>query len=421
MQLLKKTIWSYFTYSVILLLAAIPIFYFALKTMMVKNVDEDLIAVKTRIIPQLRDAVANRDRGGLSFYNYDIIFEKEQPNKNGDSIYDGERAGSYPHANLPNRMLASHLYINQESYRIQIKTSMVDKFSLIKRIVLAMAILLVLLLLGLLLINRLLTKKTWQPFYHTLARLRGYRVDKEPVLKIENSSINEFNDLNKAIEQLTERNYQAYASQKEFAENASHEMQSPLAIFQSKLELLMQTKPLNEGQAALITDLANASKRMMRLNKSLILLTKIENNQFLEKERVSIKDILQKLMQQYEFQIRQQSIHVAFDDSADIIVEANRTLVEILLSNLLSNAIRHNMQDGSISIMLKGEELVIQNSGKPSSLNTEKIFQRFQKESPDSNSIGLGLEIVKKICTLNNYAIQYQFINQMHTFSVKFN
>ena len=136
----------------------------------------------------------------------------------------------------------------------------------------------------------------------------------------------------------------AYQSQKEFTENASHEMQSPLAVFQSKLELLMQTNPLNEEQASLIADLAGASKRMFRLNKALILLTKIDNDQFLEKESISVRDILQKLIKQYEFQIDNQSIRFSFNDAEDILVEANRTLIEIMLGNLLSNAIGTTFQ-----------------------------------------------------------------------------
>lgn len=420
MKLLKKTIVTYFIFSVILLLAAIPVFYYALKTVMIQNVDENLIATKTRIIPQLKDAVAGHDHGQFHFSEYDIIFGKEIPHQNGDSLYNIEQSGELPNQVLPGRSLASHLFINQESYSLLIRTSMVDKMALIKRIVLVLAIMLLVLLIGLLLINRMLTKKIWQPFYHTLQRLREYRLDTHGVLKPEQASITEFNDLNRAIEQLTERNYQAYASQKEFAENASHEMQSPLAILQSKLELLMQTKPLNEEQASLIEGLAHASKRMSRLNKSLILLTRIGNNQFLEKEKISVRDVLQKLMQQYEFQAEQQALRIYFDEGPDIVIEANRTLVEIMLGNLLSNAIRHNVPDGCITITLTDQSVIIRNSGKPLPLDAEKIFQRFHKESADSNSIGLGLEIVKKICALNHYSIQYAFVDSLHSFTLHF-
>jgi signal transduction histidine kinase len=96
--------------------------------------------------------------------------------------------------------------------------------------------------------------------------------------------------------------------------------------------------------------------------------------------------------------------------------------VEILLSNLLSNAIRHNIPGGSIEISLQAndKELTIRNTGRPSPLDTQKLFQRFQKESPDANSLGLGLEIVKKISDLNQFSIQYRFADQLHIFSVRF-
>ncbi|MES1160193.1 MAG: HAMP domain-containing sensor histidine kinase [Bacteroidota bacterium] len=434
MQLLKKTITAYFIFSVILLLITIPVLYWTLKRLMVANVDENLIATKTRIMPQLLDAAAGNREGILHLpgAGYDILLEKEGHQPNGhlqqpaerktDSLYNGESIDSYPGRTLPNRLLASHFYINQESYSLRITASLADKYLLIQRIVLVSALLLIALLVGLLVINRMLTKKIWQPFYNTLQRLREYRVDRQPRLTLQPSTISEFNDLNTAIEQLAERNYQVYSSQKEFTENASHEMQSPLAVFQSKLELLMQTKPLNEDQAALITDLANASKRMARLNKSLILLTKIDNDQFIEKETISVKEVLQKLIQQYEFQIQQQGIHLRFENIEDITLTANRTLVEILLSNLLSNAIRHNLPGGSIEISLqtKDKELTIRNTGRPSPLDTQKLFQRFQKESSDANSIGLGLEIVKKITNLNHFSIRYSFTSQLHTFSLRF-
>ena len=101
-------------------------------------------------------------------------------------------------------------------------------------------------------------------------------------------------------------------------------------------------------------------------------------------------------------------------------LEVNRTVAEILFSNLLSNAIRHNIFEGKIQITIKERELVIQNTGQPFSLNTQKLFQRFHKESHDSGSLGLGLEIVQKICSLNHYFILYGYTQDMHSFTIRF-
>ena len=420
MQLLKKTIVSYFTFSVLLILASIPVFYYSLRSIVVSNADENLRAIKTRIMPQLLSAATSRPEGSMNYSDYDIIFQKNAGNIQGDSVYNLYITGTSPGERLPGRALASHFVINQELYSVQIKTSMVDKMALVQRIVLLLVIVLFCLLLGLLLINKILTGQIWSPFYKTLQQLHQYRVDNNEPLKLEKSTITEFNDLNAAIEQLAGSDHQAYISQKEFTENAAHEMQSPLAVFQSKLELLMQTGPLNEEQTSLITDLATASKRMARLNKSLVLLTRIENNQFLEKEPVSVKDILQKLLEQYDFQVKRQSLQLEIDEINDINITSNKTLLEILLSNLLSNAIRHNIPHGLIRIVLKENELVIQNTGKAISLNTDKMFQRFQKESTDAGSLGLGLEIAKKICLLNQFNLQYNFADQLHSFTLQF-
>ena len=255
MRLLKKTITTYFIYSAILLILAIPIFYLTLKKMMVNNVDENLVTTKTLIIPRLRNELVNHREGNLVFSGYDIQYDKSRPDKNEDSIYTIESAGIDSNADplISNRQLVSHFYVNQEFYSLHITTSLTDKYSLVKRIIWVTTFLLIVLLLGLLILNRVLTQKIWKPFYNTLNRLKEYRVDKQQMLTLEKSPIDEFNDLNKAVTVLTETNYQAYQSQKEFTENASHEMQSPLAVFQSKLELLMQTNPLNEEQATLIT------------------------------------------------------------------------------------------------------------------------------------------------------------------------
>ncbi len=133
----------------------------------------------------------------------------------------------------------------------------------------------------------------------------------------------EFRELNTAVEQLAERSRKAYVAQKEFAENASHEMRTPLAIFQGKLELLMQTDPLTEEQAELITDLATASQRMARLNKGLILLTRIQNGQFPETEEIAVKKTAGHLLRQYQPQIEQKDLQLEKDWLDDITVTIN--------------------------------------------------------------------------------------------------
>lgn len=420
MKLLQKTIRSYFIYSVCILLIAIPVFYISIERIVLEDVDESLLATKEKLKPKISAALQNKTIEQLAFLDHNITVSSSVNAVEFDSFKTIELYDSVSSEIVPNRVLTSQLTAAGKPYLLQIKTSLVENEDLIESIVKVQITLLILLLTGLFFINKNLAKKIWKPFYSTLEKLRSFKVENAEPLSLSKSGIHEFEDLNNSLRELTDRTRQTYISQKEFTENASHEMQTPLAVFQSKLELLMQTIPINQDQAGLMDDLADASHRMSRLNKSLVLLTKIDNNQFAEKERVSLNRLIEHFVLQYEPQTGEKRITVQTELQADVMVEANKVLIEILVSNLLGNAIRHNHVNGSIDILLQTGQLIIRNSGKSSAIDEHKLFQRFQKESTDSKSIGLGLEIVKKICMLYGYKIVYRFKDSIHEFSVKF-
>lgn len=416
MKLLNKTVQYYFLLSVVLLLVAVPVFYVVLKHIVIANVDARLIATKTQLIPRLQ-VMEVQPGNKQPLLDNDITLEKSGKAGAKDSLYtsdinDGSRKVTY-------RLLTSHLVINQETYRLQIKSSLANHQALITSIIILQVLLLSLLLAGLLLINRSLARQVWKPFYNTLRKLRAYKVDHAEPLQLPHSEVNEFEELNTAVEQLAERSRKSYVAQKEFAENASHEMRTPLAIFQGKLELLMQTTPLTEEQATLITDMASASQRMARLNKGLILLTRIQNGQFPETEDVSVKKMGLHLLEQYQQQMEQKELSLEQHWEEDLHITANPTLVEVLLSNLLVNAIRHNLKGGQIIVKLADGVLTVQNTGQLYELNASRLFQRFSKSSADADSMGLGLEIVKKVCDLYQFEISYTYEHPLHSFRVR--
>jgi len=275
---------------------------------------------------------------------------------------------------------------------------------------------------GFLWINRSLSKKIWKPFYTALNNMQQYELNKNASPAFLESNTDEFNELNQSLRHLFDRNYKIYLQQKEFTENASHEMQTPLAVFQSKLDLLMQTNPITESQAAIIVDLDNANQRLIRLNKSLLLLSKIENNQYPETDTVDILAITEKIFRQYKLHAETKDITMVTSLNGHPTIEANATLIEILIGNLVSNAIRHNGRQKKLIVELIDRTLVVKNTGVSYALDGEKIFQRFQKENSSGNneSIGLGLAIVKRICDLYACKIIYSFSNGYHHFAVKF-
>lgn len=420
MRLLQKTIRSYILYSITTLLVAIPVFYLAIKTIVKEDADEHLQTTKTILQPRITKAILDNTITTLNFGGQDILLSPSNNHTPSETLSNKEVYDSLSRELVPYRVLSDNFIVNGQPWLLLVRNSMLDSDDLIESIVKVQVVLLLILLAGLLLINRQLSRKIWQPFYTALDKLRQYKVDQHQPLDLAKSSITEFNDLNKSLEELTERVHTTYLNQKEFTENASHEMQTPLAIFQSKLELLMQTSPLNEEQAELIDDMANASQRMGKLNKSLILLTRIENLQFAETELILLTAILEKNIQQLQPQADGKQITIRTDIQGNLLLEANRSLLEVLIGNLLSNAIRHNFYAGAIEITLVKDRLIIANMGKPFSLDSKQIFRRFHKENSDAASIGLGLEIVRQIGHLYGWTIEYSYNSGLHTFTVQF-
>jgi signal transduction histidine kinase len=395
------------------------VFYVVLQRIVAKDVDEGLIAQKEELVRKLDRIIMMNPFDWLNIFEPDISLTPSADIRSYDTLYTTSLFDKRSHRNIPYRVLESNVLVKGIPYDIQFKSSLLNNEDLIKSIVLVQAILMVLIAAGLWLINRSLSKESWNPFYRTLDKLNRYNIESEEQLHFDPTEIDEFNTLNKTISALTRRNQEAFQAQKEFTENASHEMQSPLAVLQSKTELLMQTTPLSEEQAELISELTAAGQRMNRLNRSLLLLSKIENQQFSGTEQVDLTAMVVALLAQYNNSIAQKELQVTFHSTEPLVLRANKTLLEALLGNLLSNAIRHNVQGGQITLQLGTEKLVIQNTGKPTPLDPNKLFKRFQKQSADVTGTGLGLEIAKKICDLNGYSLRYGFEQGLHTFHLR--
>ena len=421
MKLLNKSISLYILYASVLLLIAIPVLYFSIQHRVVHEMDETLQEQKDKIINDLKKTDAVSLAPWLENIEPGItLLPSVTENNKPDRFYTTFIIEKISNEKSPYRVLETTLNLKGKPYTLQIKNSFIGSQDLIESIVRIVGILLLLVIVGLVLINQVLSKKLWKPFYNLLDKLQEFKIENNAPLHFEKTTTTEFKALNQAITLLTGRSREVYQSQKEFTENASHEMQTPLAIFQGKLDLLMQTMPLTEEQSELISDLADVNQRINRLNKSLLLLTKIENNQFAEIENVSIQQLLIKLIEQYSFQLEQRNITIINEITEDIVVVANKMLIEIMLGNLLSNAIKHNFINGSIVIRGNKTEITFMNSGTATVLNEDKIFQRFQKQTTDSSSIGLGLQIAQKIATNYQYIINYSFHNEQHQFRLRF-
>jgi signal transduction histidine kinase len=254
----------------------------------------------------------------------------------------------------------------------------------------------------------------WVPFYHTLKALNRYDLNAQAQLHLSRTNIREFRLLNETLNKMSEKILQDYQNLKEFNENAAHELQTPLAVIKSKLDLLIQNEQLDKSQLELIHSVYEATSRMSKLNQGLLLISRIQNNQFNISEDIDIETIIDKTLGHFQEMIDLKGIRVEKQCLNPMILHMNHTLAEILFNNLISNAIRHNVPGGIIEITINTQVFTISNTGPELKMDPQQLFERFRKSDSRSESVGLGLSIVHKICTLYRWTIKYNYYQGSH-------
>lgn len=266
-----------------------------------------------------------------------------------------------------------------------------------------------------LLINRVVLRRLWAPFYRSLEALGAFQLGERLSPVFEDTSIDEFSMMNRRLKEATGKAAEDYRILKEFTENASHEIQTPLAILRSKLDLVIQDEGLSDRQGESLRSAYGALKKMSRLNQSLLLITKIENDQYNRTADIALHETLGEKLLQFQELWENSGLRIAASVSAAHI-HASPELMDILLDNLLSNATRYNLPGGSMAVTLSQGLLEVTNTGTPSPLDRDRLFQRFYKETPDSDRVGLGLSIIKQICVATGIAVAYDYADGRHVF-----
>lgn len=259
----------------------------------------------------------------------------------------------------------------------------------------------------------------FRPFQRTLSIIRNFSVKEDFSVKFPNSTTSEFKKLNQFILDMMTKARKDYLALKEFSENASHEIQTPLSIAQGKLELLMESKELNEEQMELISSALYALKRLSKLGNSLALLTKIENQEFSDFTKVDMTKLVTRFVFDFKELVELKEIKLLSEVTPNVSVTGNLVLLELLVTNLLNNAVRHNFFGGNIFVRLGRDFFEVKNTGEPIKGGVENIFRRFKKGSDNPDSLGLGLSIVQRICTEHGFEIKYEAIDEQHCFTVR--
>jgi len=315
----------------------------------------------------------------------------------------------------PGRSLITTVKLNGKTVMVTITKSRVESEDLVRIILLITLGITMLLLFSLLLINRFVLNRLWKPFYVVLNQMKAFEVTRMDNIKEEPTRIDEFNELHKSVNAMAEKVKQDYKELKSFTDNASHEMMTPLAVINSKLDTLLQTESFTDQQGALLQDIYQATGRLSRLHQSLLLLAKIENNLISDTEEIDLEEMINAKIRQFQELFERDGLNVAVKLSARK-VTMSRYLADILLNNLFSNAVRHNINGGKILIELTKEKLTVSNTGKILNIQN-RMFDRFSK-STASEGLGLGLAISKQICNLYGFSIEYTHTDKLHFFSI---
>ncbi len=423
MSISVKNYTSRYIAVVILIVMAIwaLLFYAFMMDEVYDNIDDGLKNQKIEIIRAVySDSTLLETKDfGINQFRITPSVEKNVPVKDVFSRefifmpYDGE--------DEPYRVLrTSFNTADGAPYSLEIRTSTVEEDDYLINLAISLTVLYIVIVLSILMVNYYVLSKAWKPFTRILHNLNEYRFGEVTSFIPVVTNVKEFEVLNANIESMIARNEKAFDNQKVFLENASHELQTPLAITINKLELVLSDESLSEEQMIKIADAKKSLLRMVNLNKSLLMLSRIDNDQYNSVGQVNGNTLLLDIINELKEIIEFKGLSIDVNIQGEFTVNMNTNLASILFSNLIRNAIKYNMDEGKIMVDISVNEIRISNTSNSGALNPDYIFERFYKGKQDNQSNGLGLSIVSSI--LNKYpflTLQYLYVDDLHTFSIK--
>lgn len=419
MRLLTKSTLLFFAALVPLVIAAGFYVYNSFSKELNKRLDQELV---TEDIQWIRYLQSQAD-AGITFIlrTSEIIVApvdarpSEYPSIQTTTGYDLEEKRTKTF-----RRLTHVVRVNNTIYLVSIRKSQEQRTALAANITRILLVVILLLFIITLLVNWFISRSIWKPFRRSLQKISTADLQKMEAMHFEETNITEFNELNASLNQMTSKIYSDYLNMKEFTENAAHEMQTPVAVAQGKLELLLQDSRLDSRQVEYIIQASDALSRLNKLNQSLLLLAKIENHQYDTQQAISLHQVTKKYIDLFEEHILAKQLTVELNVVEDWMLRLHPLLADSLLSNLIGNAIKYNVMEGLIRITIQQRYFEISNTSDQGAINDQQLFQRFsRKKEHAKNSTGLGLAIVKKICDTHHLHIHYRAEDGRHHFIIE--
>lgn len=391
------------------------LFYVILNMIVHQNMDERIRSRKEAIIKYLQ----SHSLPDSTYQSPDReFFIQEYHGKKYEQLNDIHVYDANDKEIIPFRKLSFIDDVHGTTYKITIIQSLLESEDLKGAIFGFMLGLFGFLTVILLLLNRRFLFSVWKPFFVTVDKLRTFKIGETQGIQFPASGTSEFDLLNRTLTGLTRKLQVDFFNLKEFTENASHEIQTPLAIAKSKLEVILHDPLLAENHRKLVYSAYESVIRLSKLNEALLLLSKIENCQFIDNKYIDLTEVIKgKLDQTAElFELKNIKLTVTIKDP--FFVNMNPYLADILINNILNNAIKHNVANGEIKVMADQQVLSFSNTGEPLNIAPEKLFKRFVKQSSSNDSTGLGLAIAHEICDIYNLNLEYSYQSGFHTLSL---
>lgn len=354
-------------------------------------------------------------------YSISQITESYADSQAGMEYYDSDFYISETDENEPARFLKT-IFRDREGrcFELIVATPTFEKNDLIGTILWWILALYLILLLTVILIALVVLQKSMRPLYKILDWLNAYTPGKSHSRLSIDTDIHEFRQLEKVTTEATDRSDKAFEKQKQFIGNASHELQTPLAVLGGRIDWMLDNDSLGEESVGELVQMKRELGHIVRLNKTLLLLTKIDNDQFPDQTDVNLSSMVlsQKELYGEIFSSKRISCSVQVPDEP-VIIRMNETLASILVTNIIKNAFVHSPEGGTVALTLTENELVVANSGD-SPLDQSRIFDRFYQGTKKDGSTGLGLALAKTIADRNGLRLIYSYESGMHLFRIGF-
>lgn len=421
MSLLRKTL-------LYLMLAAIPValggvwFFGTLINRVIRyEVDEQLSSDLAYIQHQLQTARVPLNRGHYLLDNPHIaLLPSGHPIglMYSDTV-EFDRREQEP---VPVRQLRATAQIGDRMYLIVVRQAMGEFEEIAHLLSLGVMVAFVLLLILLTLLNGWISRRLWQPFYRLIDQLRTYRLNERTPNTFNRSGIDEFDQLSVALNDMSLTLHRQYVGQKEFTDHAAHEMQTPLAVVTTQLDRILTTEPLTGEQINLMEQAQGSVRRLVQLNKSLLLLTKIENNQFGDQQRVNLSELVNRLHLNFASYAQHRGLNWTTRIEPNVFRLMNPYLAEVLISNLLKNSLTHALPNTFAQLELTNAQFTVTNVGSWLPFPAEQLFDRFVKNPARPESTGLGLALVKQIADRYGMTVDYRYDERgrLHIFTLFF-